>query len=529
MPEEVAGRRDLPLALQAVFADAQGLVPQLRCGYVGETKDGRQHGRGTHVYTNGDVYQGSWYEGQIHGRGTYTYANGVRYDGEFRSCVRHGKGTYHMLNGDVFEGDWVDGKRTGHGTMHYGGLNAGEQYTGSFRDSKRDGRGRYAYANGDVYDGQWVADKKQGDGSFHYANGDAYEGQWLEDHMHGLGTLHWRAAGVRYHGLFDKGQVAGAFCAASPRDTAGVVQARACSYVKGQCRQCGQFNTPCPVQKPGEPPASCSLVNGACSRCGKTDKFRGFKPDTSFKKPKRKHQTSKIETPPADPPTTRSTASLRSPTGSDLVHRAEQPQPQRGPARELNGAAKAVKGAAALDGGAPGGAEAEAEAGGSESPAAARWTASDPSTNPLQRDRDVAPLVRRARELLAGCRCGLGMAIADFAAAAGENHVKVVTVKSASPAGGAGVRRNDRILSFCERAISSKAVFLSIARDLTPGESKVLEVERGGLLRQLKVRAGANLSESDYNFLQQIAAGKVAPSDAERVTSIRHAPGAVSW
>ena len=242
--------------------------PQLRCGYVGETKDGKQHGRGTYVYTNGDIYQGTWYEGRIHGRGIYTYANGTYYNGEFKNYIRHGEGTYCMLNGDIYSGQWIDGKRTGDGLMEYGGQGSGEYYKGTFRGNRRDGRGTYHYANSDIYDGYWVLDKKQGDGRITFSNGDTYEGLWWEDQMHGLGSFTWKATGTKYRGLYHKGIISGTFCPASPRDSSCYIIAKLCNYSQGQCTRCGQFNTPCPVNKTGEV-LPCDLVGGVCSRCGK--------------------------------------------------------------------------------------------------------------------------------------------------------------------------------------------------------------------------------------------------------------------
>ena len=141
---------------------------------------------------------------------------------------------------------------------------------------------------------------------------------------------------------------------------------------------------------------------------------------------------------------------------------------------------------------------------------------------------DIVELMKASNELLAGCRGGLGMAIADFPNG-DEFHVKVVTVKSSSPAGKAGVRRNDRITGFCGRPINSKAMFLQVARDIQPGDVKQLILDRSGTPKLILVKAGANLSETDYRFLQQTASGDCTLADKPRIAAIRHAPGAIAW
>ena len=45
------------------------------------SSDGKFHGRGSIVYSNGERYAGEWQYGQRHGRGTYTYADGGTYSG----------------------------------------------------------------------------------------------------------------------------------------------------------------------------------------------------------------------------------------------------------------------------------------------------------------------------------------------------------------------------------------------------------------------------------------------------------------
>ncbi len=50
--------------------------------YIGQWKDGVQHGKGTYTYTDGSKYVGMLKDGKQHGKGTLTYpANGGEYIG----------------------------------------------------------------------------------------------------------------------------------------------------------------------------------------------------------------------------------------------------------------------------------------------------------------------------------------------------------------------------------------------------------------------------------------------------------------
>jgi hypothetical protein len=52
--------------------------------YVGEFKDGKQHGQGNYTYVSGENYAGEFKENKYHGRGTFTFANGMVKEGIFK-------------------------------------------------------------------------------------------------------------------------------------------------------------------------------------------------------------------------------------------------------------------------------------------------------------------------------------------------------------------------------------------------------------------------------------------------------------
>ena len=78
--------------------------------YVGEWRDDKQHGQGTHTFADGDKYVGEFRNGRYNGHFTVTYTDGDKYVGEFRDNKKHGQGTYTHADGRVKEGIFKDGK-----------------------------------------------------------------------------------------------------------------------------------------------------------------------------------------------------------------------------------------------------------------------------------------------------------------------------------------------------------------------------------------------------------------------------------
>ena len=88
--------------------------------YVGEWKDGKKHGKGTYIYTNGEKeeeleavsssYVGEFKDGKRHGHGTYRHTSGSKYVGEYKDGKKHGQGTVTFTNGNNFVGAFKNGK-----------------------------------------------------------------------------------------------------------------------------------------------------------------------------------------------------------------------------------------------------------------------------------------------------------------------------------------------------------------------------------------------------------------------------------
>ena len=67
------------------------------CLYVGEMKDGKEHGKGIYTFSNGSkIYEGEWKDGLEHGKGIYTWTNGSIYEGRhehgdrIEGTIKHG-------------------------------------------------------------------------------------------------------------------------------------------------------------------------------------------------------------------------------------------------------------------------------------------------------------------------------------------------------------------------------------------------------------------------------------------------------
>jgi len=58
--------------------------------YIGEMKNGKEHGKGVLIFANGEKYKGSFVDGKKHGKGTFNYANGDQYSGQWKGGEKLG-------------------------------------------------------------------------------------------------------------------------------------------------------------------------------------------------------------------------------------------------------------------------------------------------------------------------------------------------------------------------------------------------------------------------------------------------------
>ena len=129
-------------------------------GAVAPAADGKRHGQGVRVWSDGSRYEGDWFADEAHGFGVYVGAGvaGVRYEGEWANGRRHGFGVesygdefgmrficplgnvHKGLARCIYDGGWVRGKYSGAGTLT---CCDGRQYNGDWLFGKRTGIGRW--------------------------------------------------------------------------------------------------------------------------------------------------------------------------------------------------------------------------------------------------------------------------------------------------------------------------------------------------------------------------------------------------
>jgi hypothetical protein len=97
--------------------------------YEGTFLDDMMAGRGKFTWPNGDVYDGDWYRDTPNGTGCYIFkVSGARYVGQMKEGKRHGYGTHVFKDGTKFEGEWRHDTRTGKGVELFGNSNKYEGY-----------------------------------------------------------------------------------------------------------------------------------------------------------------------------------------------------------------------------------------------------------------------------------------------------------------------------------------------------------------------------------------------------------------
>ena len=139
--------------------------------YTGHVKDGKVHGVGVCVYTDGSRYQGDWKAGLKCGRGTHSFASGDQFEGEWENGWMHGLGVYTWKIGDKYIGEVQYGRIHGFGT-----------YTWRTNSKCGDGSGTPSHLP-----------RARRRAPAHSARGGPafarrYVGQWKDGRMHGNGV-----------------------------------------------------------------------------------------------------------------------------------------------------------------------------------------------------------------------------------------------------------------------------------------------------------------------------------------------------
>ena len=150
--------------------------------YVGETRDGLMHGRGTRYWDHDDKkWEGEWVEGEACGHVVVSFGDFVAYDGQMWHSLPNGPGVYtDMHSGQRYEGNFVDFMRDGEGILYT--ENGDKIYEGDWKNNKYHGYGMYFMRGQCRYDGWWENGKRNGDGIAYDQNGnEEYNGTWKDD------------------------------------------------------------------------------------------------------------------------------------------------------------------------------------------------------------------------------------------------------------------------------------------------------------------------------------------------------------
>lgn len=174
------------------------------CKITGVFKDGELNGQGRKIDSDGFILEGEFKGGKADGEGKMTRKDGAKFQGNFENGKISGKGKEEWQDGVNYSGEYKDGERHGKGKLR----TKDGVYSGSFKNGKIHGKGRFKWENGNSYKGNWRNNMMDGTGTFKWSDGRVYKGEWKKDERHGQGTMKW-PGGREYEGGWNKGQYHG--------------------------------------------------------------------------------------------------------------------------------------------------------------------------------------------------------------------------------------------------------------------------------------------------------------------------------
>ena len=96
-------RKKIQMLLTELQPDIE--AKKLVVGYVGPVdENGRPHGVGKEVLSNGAIYEGNFIKGLKDGIGRYIHVNGATYEGTYSNGFKNGKGKYTYTSGASYDG-----------------------------------------------------------------------------------------------------------------------------------------------------------------------------------------------------------------------------------------------------------------------------------------------------------------------------------------------------------------------------------------------------------------------------------------
>lgn len=171
---------------------------------TGYFKENLLNGQGRHIDPSGIVYEGTFKDGNYNGNGNYIRKDGAKFQGEFKEGNFNGCGKEEWPDGVKYEGEYKNGLRSGEGKL----ILKDGVYTGAFKKNKMHGKGHFKWNNTNEYKGKWRKGCMHGEGVFKWADGRVYEGTWKNDLRDGFGKMIWPDGRV-YEGEWSQGKKEG--------------------------------------------------------------------------------------------------------------------------------------------------------------------------------------------------------------------------------------------------------------------------------------------------------------------------------
>jgi hypothetical protein len=222
-PNHAGARYEGEVSIATGQREGQGKYwyPNQYFEYDGEWDEGRKHGHGRLQLGADSYYEGQFCRGQIEGQGCRYWADGSTYNGSFRNGERQGRGVYEKPGNKILEkaalrysGNWAENKYHGHGELqmpHPLGQGLIMNYVGEFQKHRFEGQGTLSEP-GRRYEGSFQRGLFHGHGILRQGDGSddktlfIYTGSFEEGLMHGQGVGHDGPSGIKYDGLWQKGQ-----------------------------------------------------------------------------------------------------------------------------------------------------------------------------------------------------------------------------------------------------------------------------------------------------------------------------------
>ncbi|EAR83829.1 MORN motif protein (macronuclear) [Tetrahymena thermophila SB210] len=171
--------------------------------YCGKFQQGELQGRGFMIYSNGDIYEGSFKNNTAHEYGVFKTIDGQTYKGQWQNGEKHGKGDYQDKYYQYI-GNFCRGCKQGEGVLEFYDT---FRYKGQFQNNKFQGQGELEYLDGSrrKYIGEYQDNKKSGQGHFIWPLYE-YKGQYQDDLRNGQGDIIFNE-GIKVSGIFVNGKL----------------------------------------------------------------------------------------------------------------------------------------------------------------------------------------------------------------------------------------------------------------------------------------------------------------------------------